>query len=77
MTKFSKTFVEEDLKLVDDHLELEVALTQEDTLSFKYFGIPMKDAISIQIKLISSSGDVCASEVMLETVGQALYGRML
>lgn len=77
VTTFSKAFDGGDVELVDDHLEFDISLSQEETLGFEYFGVPSKDAISIQIKLITETGDVCASEVMRESVGMALYERIL
>lgn len=77
VTTFSKSFDAGDILKLEDHCELDTVLNQEETFEFKYYGVPSKDLVNIQIKLITSAGDVCASDIMRESVGRALYEGML
>ena len=77
VVKIHKEFTGEGVDYTDDGLTVTVSLSQEETLRFHYFERPEYDCIKVQIKIYTEDGSVCASRIIKESVGRALYEGIL
>ena len=77
VVEIHKEFIGEDVDYTDDGLTVTVSLNQEETLRFHYFERPEYDCIKVQIKIYTEGGSVCASRIIKESVGRALYEGVL
>ena len=77
VVEIHKEFTGEDVDYTDDGLTVTVSLNQEETLRFHYFERPEYDCIKVQIKIYTEGGSVCASRIIKESVGRALYEGVL
>ena len=68
----TKEYTNSDIISREDGNQLVVSLSQTDTLSFSYCGIPSKDAISIQLRVLTNDEEAYSSNIIIEQVGKSL-----
>lgn len=75
--KVNKIFTSEDLHPINTEefygYELIVNLSQEDTLSFDFFGVPSKDSIEIQLRIFTRTNEAYVSYIIHECSGKLLH----
>lgn len=76
--KITKEFTSEDIIYTEEgEPQINVDLSQLDTLKFKYYGIPSKDMIEIQIRILDENDEAYASNIMTERVGKVLQDKVI
>lgn len=68
----TKIYNSDDIEHIDDTLQIVVNLSQLETCSFTYTGIPSKDAISIQLRILTIGDEAYVSNIITENVGRLL-----
>lgn len=54
-------------------IEITLDLDPRDTSAFKFYNIPAKDTLKIQLIIINSEGEVTPSRILTERVGEGIF----
>lgn len=49
-----------------------IHLTQEDSLKFKYTGIPAKDMVKVHLRIRTEDEEAYSSQILVEQVGETI-----